>query len=235
MERRHLYAGLLSIVFVAILVVSCVKLPTEAPPLPEFRAMIRFFHALPGAGQATVQMDGQNAGTLDFGEASDYVTIDAGTHYFNIQGDTLVDTLAIPTEFVGTIYVADTTGGGDRFVTHRERWYYTTPVADTISVAHVANFNADTLTVGFYNADADDDHEADQEELVFGEFFVYFYPLEADTLGNVAPVTDTLWIGTATDTLVVQPIVIVGGDAGSLVLMGTGSDDLTVGMVEIEY
>ena len=154
--NNHFYAGTLLIVFITILMVGCVKIPSEAPPLPDFKAEIRFFNAM--GGQISVSVDGQNKASVPNGEASVYMEVVPGNRVFKLT-DTDAETLFVDTDFFGTIFVKTKAGQYTKvFSKNRERWLYgqNTPEDSTARVT-VAQMVQGDLTVSFENDDAHHD------------------------------------------------------------------------------
>ncbi len=131
----------LSVIF---LLSSCVKIPTEAPPLPNLKAKVRVIHAATDLGEVNVKLDGRSIATLAMESSSAYIDLNAGKHTFQV-GEQPVDTLFIDTDFVGTVYLAtvfisdgDTT---DRFIKKRERWMFNPPSPDTLATVFFAQMS----------------------------------------------------------------------------------------------
>lgn len=155
--NKHFYAGTLLIVFITILMVGCVKIPSEAPPLPEFSAEVRFFNAT--AGQISVSVDGQNKASLAAGAKSAYMTLSPGNRVFKLA-DADAETLFVDTDFFGTIFVKAKAGEFSKmFSKNRERWLYAenTPEDSTARVI-VAQMTQANVVVSIEN-------EADHADL----------------------------------------------------------------------
>jgi hypothetical protein len=150
--NKHLYAGTLMIVFIMMLVIGCVKLPSEAPALPEFKAELRFINAASDVGQASVTVDGQDAASLALGAASDYLEFDAGNRIFKLENQP-AETLFVDSDFFGTIFIMPRVNPTDsRFGKLQERWRHTNNLpADSTAGVTVVQMVPDTLTLTFVN------------------------------------------------------------------------------------
>ncbi|NOY76664.1 MAG: DUF4397 domain-containing protein [Calditrichaeota bacterium] len=136
--------GLLSVLLVVFFILSCADVPTNAPPLPKFKAKVRIINAATDVAQATILMDGKNFANVAFKAGTDYTDLAAGKHTFQIQGQE-VDTLFIDTDFVGTVYaVKKTNNAASRFVKKRERYMYNDPAPKDRAVVVFAQFSPDT-------------------------------------------------------------------------------------------
>lgn len=151
--NKHFYAGTLMIVFIMMLVIGCVKLPSDAPALPEFKAELRFINAASDVdGEARVTVDGQDAASLALGAASDYLEFDAGNRIFKLQ-DQPAETLFVDSDFFGTIFIMPLVNPTDsRFGKLQERWRYNNTLpADSTAGVTVVQMVPDTLTLTFVN------------------------------------------------------------------------------------
>lgn len=130
---------------------SCVKLPSEAPLLPELNGKVRLIHAASqlGNGLDSISVDGAMMAKLIFGGSSEYQTLDAGNRIFSLYHEA-PETLFIDTDFVGSVYLANKESMDDnRFIKIRERWIYSSPIADPLVHLIVAQMVTDTLSVSF--------------------------------------------------------------------------------------
>jgi len=154
---KYFYACVLCVVLVSMLVISCVKIPTEAPPLPDLLSKVRLINAAANLDDAAeVTFTGITGETVteevNFGEASNYMTVDAGQKRFQLVGGAEDDTASIflATDWIGSVYILDKAEeGDDRFLRVGEWWTYKgTPEADSAKVIF-AQMCADTLTCEF--------------------------------------------------------------------------------------
>lgn len=210
---KYFYAGTLLIAFIAILIVGCVKIPSEAPPLPEFKASVRFMNTLVGGDPVAVSVDGTLKATLASGEASDYMEVIAGNRVITV--DDVVDTNFIETDFKGTVFIAE-----DGLILNRERWTHTnTQLADTVTFVVIAQMALDTLHVGVFDTSGTG---TGFESMAQGDFEkVYLVPGEYTIL--VETPTDTLWVD---ETLAAQ-------DKSTIVILGA-SGNLSVEKIQNE-
>lgn len=113
-----------------VLLTSCVEIPSEAPPFPEFKAKVRIIHTSNDLGEPGVLMDGSGVGAVAKGGATSYMDVDAGDHVFQVNTED-ADTLFIDTDFVGTVYLTTMTAGyKKRYLKTRERWLYNAPAKE---------------------------------------------------------------------------------------------------------
>lgn len=101
---------------------ACVDPPTVAPPLPEpAHTLARFAHVALGAGSATINIDGNAAGSTSFGQATSYLDFLWGNRIITVGSDSGV--ITFPQEHQSTVLVYSTgtnlaflrLGEGDRF------------------------------------------------------------------------------------------------------------------------
>lgn len=184
------YAGSLLIAFLAILIVGCVKIPSEAPPLPEFNASVRFMNTMAGADPVEVAVDGDLKATLASGEASGYMEVTAGNRFITVNDTVIADSNLIKTDFKGTVFIRDSS-----LVLSRERWTHTNPVlADTVTLAIVAQMSADTLTVTLTDTSGASVEMADMYPGAIGarELMAGLYTIQAAALTDTVSVEESL-------------------------------------------
>lgn len=129
MNMKTNYKSLFTLLGVVVLTLamltSCVDIPTEAPPLPDFKAKLRVIHVATDVGDPGVKINGVGVGALAFGNSTAYQTVDAGRHAFQ-AGSEKADTLFIDTDFSGTVFMATKDANNTRrFIKMREHWLYT--------------------------------------------------------------------------------------------------------------
>jgi len=205
---KYFYAGTLLIVFIAILIVGCVKIPSEAPPLPEFKASVRFMNTMLGGDPVAVSVDGDAMATLEAGEASEYMVVNAGNRIIAVDDTVLVDTTLIETDFKGTVYIVE-----DGFVLNKERWTHTnTAYGDTVNFCTIAQMATDTVSVSVLCADS-----------------VLVWDVEYDTISTDSVVADT--VGShyeeTDDREVVSEDLVPGGFDKSVWLDGLSTITIT--------
>lgn len=226
---KYFYAGTLLIAFVAILIVGCVKIPSEAPPVPEFNASVRFMNTMMGEDPVAVSVDGAQQQTLSAGEAGNYMVVDAGNRV--LTAGEFTDTTLIETDFKGTIYIVE-----DDFILNHERETHTnTAIDDTLNWCTIAQMGTDTVSVSVVCIDSvlvwdveDDDtvgshYEEFEEEVVSADLapgnFNKEYWLDGLSTITITSVVDTLLVeetfeetmsGSEKNTFVIL------GDPGSL-------------------
>ena len=136
--------GMLSVLLAVFLILSCADVPTNAPPVPEFKAKVRVINTATDVAQAAILMDGKSFANVAFKAGTDYKAMAAGKHTFQIQGQE-VDTLFIDTDFVGTVYAENKSGSTvSRFVKKRERYMFNDPAPKDRAVVAFAQFSPDT-------------------------------------------------------------------------------------------
>lgn len=144
---KYFYACLLSIVLISMLVISCVKIPTDAPPLPEFKAKVRIINVAASLGAVDVSIGGVAMGSVGVGANGAYRTIDAGIKQVSIPSVT--DTLIFATDMIGSVFVIDETQDPDETFLLSREWslddFTNPPMADTVAQVIVAHMAADTL------------------------------------------------------------------------------------------
>jgi len=205
---------LLGVLLIALLAISsCVKIPTEAPPLPKFKAKLRVIHAATDIGEVTVKLDGQNLATLSMEGASPYVDLDAGKHAFQV-GSEDVDSLFVDTDFVGTFYIAAKTNGNTkRLIKKRERWLFNPPAPTDSAVVAFAQMSPD----GEYKIEmsgtngTDNVNETLADKLAFTEFTAVKIPVTGWTY--------TFYVSSGSDTLLTVNPTIASGKSVTEVLM----------------
>jgi len=205
MKMRNFYALLLSILLVTILAVSCVKIPTEGQPLPNFTGTVRFINAASDVGETSVLFDGSSVGTLALGQAGSYSTVKAGTHSFYIPADpdTMIDSLFVDTDFVGTFFIVPKEDAGDaRFLKNREHWAYANKVVpDTMVHVCIAQMVPVELKVGIDSGNATKYNFKDTKpELLLASESHTFYVISGDD--TLATVTPSLTAGTSSTLLI---------------------------------
>jgi|Deesub1362B_J571_1020462.scaffolds.fasta_scaffold03651_4 hypothetical protein len=197
------------LVLLAFVLSSCVDVPSEAPPLPKFKAKLRVIHAATDLGEVTVKLDGEVLASLNMEGASPYVDLDAGKHAFQV-GNEEVDSLFVDTDFVGTFYIATLTNDNDsRFIKKRERWLYNAPAPEDTTIVTFAQFCPDGVfkiaMMGVNSAEQDTVRKTLASALAFTKFTwarlavtgwdYTFYVIDgSDTLLTVKP---TLASGTS--------------------------------------
>ncbi|HHM24005.1 MAG TPA: DUF4397 domain-containing protein [Bacteroidetes bacterium] len=209
---------LLGVLLIALFAISsCVKIPTEAPPLPKFKAKLRIIHAATDVGEVAVKLDGQNLATLSMEGASPYVDVDAGKHAFQV-GSEDVDSLFVDTDFVGTFYIAAKAGGNTkRLIKKRERWMFNPPAPKDTAAVVFAQMSPDgaydILWAGSYSGS--DTSYSKNGTLASGLAFTKF-------AGGFFPVTGwsyTFYVTDGTDTLLTVNPTISSGKSVTEVLM----------------
>jgi hypothetical protein len=234
---KYFYAGLLCIVLVSMLVISCVKIPTEAPPLPEFLAKIRVVNVAESLGAVNVSVRslpdtlGLKAvamGNVNVGEDGAYKTIDAGTKVFTNGAN--IDTLVVTTDLIGSIFVIDEAQDLDDNVAISAEWSlddFTNPaMADTVAQVIVAQMSSDTLGMVLEGIELADE-DAEREDWVWeAAEATWTHPGTRNLrfmVVDVAAGLDTLTV-TKGETTVEIPLDITGGTSTTVVLTGTIAD-----------
>lgn len=203
---KYFYAGSLVVAFIAILIVGCVKIPSEAPPLPEFKASIRFMNTQMGGDPVAVSVDGVPTATLAAGESTEYMEVNAGNRVILV--DDVLDTNFIETDFKGTIFITE-----DDLIFNRERWTHTnTALADTVSFAVIAQMATEAVTVTLVDTSGAGLQLEDLAPAAIGrsELMAGLYDIE------VAAATDTLAVAGQTMAAQEKYTLVILGAAGSL-------------------
>ncbi|NQT25520.1 DUF4397 domain-containing protein [candidate division KSB1 bacterium] len=216
---KFFYAGTLLIVFVAILIVGCVKLPSEAPPLPEFKASVRFMNTLIGGDPVAVSVDGSLKATLASGETSDYMEVNAGNRVITV--DDVLDTNFIETDFKGTVFINE-----DGLIFNRERDTHTyTPLSDTTAFVVVAQMFSPSMEVTVTDSSGAEFDlggvagNIDKTELYSGPITIdllYSWSVTVDTTITTYEIAETV-----TDEVIAQTKY-------TFVVTGSPDDDLSV-------
>ncbi|MFQ6674894.1 MAG: DUF4397 domain-containing protein [Fidelibacterota bacterium] len=189
----------LGVLFVFVLLVSCVDIDSPNVSTQDYQSEVRFAN-LSTLGSATVQVTDINVsyGTITLGQASDYKEFDAGSRAVTVTfPDASVDTsfrIVFATDKKGTVFILGDTSGS-RFANAVERYVFEVPTKADSAMVRVLNglpaFDAVSITV------AGEESQFAAADLSYGDYSSYRtvvagdYAVSVDT-SDVVVLSDTL-------------------------------------------
>ena len=145
-------------IFVVVFISGCVDTSVQSIPSSiDYSSQIKIVNLVSGAGTATVTLNGQSLGTVDFGSEIPgsqvaFLTIPAGNKTLNavFATDTSDYLFAAATDYKLRVFLAGTAASNE-LVTQYQRYIWQTPGSANGS----ALFPADTGQVAFFNGSPD--------------------------------------------------------------------------------
>jgi hypothetical protein len=145
-------------IFVVVFITGCVDTSVQSIPSSiDYSSQIKIVNLVSGAGTATVTLNGQSLGTVDFGSEIPgsqvaFLTIPAGNKTLNavFATDTSDYLFAAATDYKLRVFLVGTSASNELF-TQYQRYIWQTPGSANGS----ALFPADTGQVAFFNGSPD--------------------------------------------------------------------------------